>query len=216
MRPTLTHFVILVALCCGASGCAGQQKFAFDSIKLNLPVVGTQRATLLVVDQREAVISHKYAPSFVGLYQDAPDATDVVVTASGQPFATDVSAIVADAMKRSGFETRIVTAPAGTSQQQAFLTLKSKAAEHLLLLQIVEWRSKTFKNTEINYQLTLSVFNTAGALKGEGRVKGSDQLPESHSNPVSEVNRAAERALEHKLRQLFAEPKVTQAFQRQH
>ena len=86
----------------------------------------------------------------------------------------------------------------------------------MLLIEVSQWQTNTFKNTQLVYRLELSVFNSAGALKGKSSVAGSDQPAASHTDPAGLAEDVVRRALDHKLTLLFSEPKIIQAFKRQH
>jgi|SRR5690606_26753135 len=213
MRHTLAHLCLVVAALTGATACAGGQRHAYDGIQLQLPIAGTQTAAVLTIDGRRAVASGERQPSFSGLYRDEDGEVETVLTQSGRTFADDVTSVVSRALGRSGYQVQALAAPAGTSKTQAFEQLKRSGREHLVLVTISEWQTTTFKNTEVLYRLELSVFNAAGALKGQSLVEGSDQLPPSHDEP-SDAATAAQQALHDKLTRLFAEPKVVEAFKR--
>ncbi len=214
MPPTRAHtwFVfhaLLFAVACGAS-----QRHAYDQVQFNLPFVGTGSVAVLVVDRREAVVSGERTPDFVGLLRPDAQTTKAVSTASGKSFAADVSAVVSRALTRSHYQVRTLQAAPGLTAKQAFEELSRTRAQHLVLLVVDQWQSNTFKNTQLDYQLQLSVFNPGGALQGRSSLAGSDQLKASQDAPTDEVEHALQRALEQKLTRLFAQPLVIQAFQR--
>ena len=213
MRHTLAHLWLAVAALVGAAACGAGHRHAYDRIELNLPFVGEQTAAVLTIDRRQAVVSGQRQPSFSGLYRDDDDEPEAVRTQSGNAFAEDVTGVVSRALGRSGYQVQALAAPAGISESEAFEQLKQSGREHLVLLSIDEWQTTTFKNTEVSYRLELSVLNSAGALKGQSMVEGSDQLAPSHDS-ASAAASAAERALHDKLNRLFAEPKVVEAFKR--
>jgi hypothetical protein len=213
MRRTLAHLCLAVtALACTAA-CGGGQRHAYDRIELTLPFVGTETAAVLTIDRRQAVVSGQRQPSFSGLYRDDDGEPEAVRTRSGNAFAEDVTSVVSRALGRGGYQVQALAAPGGTSESDAFERLRQSGRDHLVLLIIDEWQTTTFKNTEVRYRLELSVLSSAGALKGQSMVEGSDQLAPSHDS-ASAAASAAQRALHDKLNRLFAEPKVVEAFKR--
>lgn len=212
-RRTLAHFALL-ALSFVALACTASHKHAYDRVQVNLPFVGAGSVALAVIDQRRAVTTGERNPSFVGTHRQDSAHASPVETASGEPFATDVSTVVATALKRSGYTVTNVTIAPGATQQAAFAKLADTGATHLVVLLIKEWSSETFKNTALKYDLALEVHNPGGALLGESTLKGSDQLAPDVDDPSNASEQALVSALEHKLNLLFAEPEITRAFGR--
>jgi hypothetical protein len=200
--------LILSATACGAG-----QRHAYDAVQINLPFVGSGSVSLLVVDQRASVVSKRRGADFVGLLRPDAATPEIVSTASGHPFATDVAEVVARGLTRSGYRVEALEVEPGTDEQAAFDRLRPSGASHLVLLRVEQWETETFKNTELRYDLGLEVRNAGGARLGQSAVHGSDQLTPSHDDPAG-AEQAAARALEQKLNRLFAEPKVAQAFKR--
>lgn len=213
MRHTLAHLCLAVAALASTAACGGGQRHAYDRIQLNVPFVGTQAVAVLTLDRRPAVVSGQRHPSFSGLYREDDGEPEAVSTQSGDALAEDVTSVVSRALERGGYQVQALAAPAGTSESAAFERLKQSGRQHLVLLTIDEWQTTTFKNTEVLYRFELSVLNSAGALKGQSLVEGSDQLPPSHDSASAAAN-AVQRALHDKLNRLFAEPKVVEAFKR--
>ena len=216
MLRTLAHPLVILQLLLFPTSCASGQRYAYDNVTLNLPMVGQDSVALLVVDQRQPVVGKQYPASFTGTYQASPSEQEPVLTKSGAPFADDVGNVVRHALERGGYTVGLVRADPGLSSTQAFERLRGEAAEQLILIEVLEWQSNTFKNMQIDYELHLSVFNSSGALKGQSRVRGSDQLPPSHTDSESAQSAAAGQALAHKLGMLFSEPKVASAFRRRY
>jgi len=196
------------------TACGAGQHHAYHELQVNLPFVGKGSVALLCVDRREPVTIQRRDPSFVGLLRVDVDSTQEVTTKSGKPFAADVCAVVGRALSRSRYQVQILESRIGLDTQQAHRELAATQAEHLLLIGIDTWQTDTFKNTELGYRLRASVFSGPGALMAEGSVSGTDQLEASHTEPA-QVEQAAQRALEHKLNLLIAEPKLVEAFERQ-
>jgi len=216
MARTLAHSLVILQLCWFPTSCASAPRHAYDQVTLNLPLVGRESVALLVVDQRQPVVSGNYTGDFVGTYQSQAGAGEPMRTRSGEPFAHDVAVVLRRALERSGYQVNTLEAEPGLAREHAFQQLRAAPQKHLVLLEIREWQVKTFQNTQIDYRLALSVFNAPGALKGQADVKGSDQLDPNHEDSERELAEAAERALGHKLGMLFAEPKVAAAFRRDH
>lgn len=210
---TFAHIAALTLLPV-VTACTGTYTHAYERVQVNLPFVGSQSVALAVIDRRRAVTTGERNPKFVGTYRRDSAHASPVSTASGEPFAKDVSTVVANALKRSGYPVQTIAVAPGTSEAKAFAELAKTGASHLVVLVIRKWSGETFRNTALTYDLALVVQNPEGALLGQSSLKGSDQLAPDVDDPSAAAEQALVSALEHKLNLLFAEPQVRAAFER--
>ena len=61
---------------------------------------------------------------------------------------------------------------------------RSPVGERAVLLTLREWKSDTYMNTTILYDVTLSVLDRSGQVVGESRLKGEDNLGGDFVNPL--------------------------------
>lgn len=216
VRRTHGLFALLSAVLVLAAlpSCASAPRVAYDEVQINLPFVGKEHVAVATLDERPSVKSGEHAPAFTGTLRSDAETSATVATASGRDFANDVSDVVARGLGRSGYRVDTLTADTTQSREQVFERLRATGASHLVLLVVHEWQTITFQNTEVRYDLELQVRNAAGALQGESKRRGSDQLPEAHADSDAR-QRASQSALEQKLNLLFAEPRVVAAFGRE-
>ena len=83
----------------------------------------------------------------------------------------------------------------------------------LLLLTLVEWKSDTYKNTALGYDVTLEVRDAQGNELASCRRSGKDDLGGSFWNPVGHANRAVPTAFAAKLGELLSDPGILAALQ---
>lgn len=206
--------LVLMALA-AVFGCTSATRVGYDSAELELPFAGRAKVALGTLDTRPSVTSGRETPVFAGTLRTDANTASPISTASGNPFATDVSIVVARGLSDGGFQVDSIPLEPGLAEAQAFERLKATGASHLVLLLVREWQVDTFANTELRYDLAIEIRNPAGALQGKSRLSGSDQLPAAHADSAEVIERTSRDALAHKLGVLFAEPSVAAAFQRE-
>jgi hypothetical protein len=202
-----------LALAASLTG-ACHQGYAYHQVHVDLPVAGTDSVAIGTLDQREAVIRQGRGPEFVGVLQESAGTTLTVTTESGAPLASDISKVIQRSLDSSGFAAEPLELSSNLTQQQAFERLRSTGRKHLVLLVVRRWESETDKNTELYFDLSLSVYNAPGALKGQSEAHGTDQFAASGSSSFDEVESVLTDALGRKLSMLFSEQKIQEAFRR--
>ena len=195
--------IVLAAL--AASGCAVGNKHNY-TMAPELGVQGARSVAVGAQDARPYVVSREKTPDFVGLQRGGFGNPFDVTTESGRPLADDVAGAIAASLSRRGFKaTTVAVAAAGADTRQ----LASQAgAERVALVAIHEWKSDTFQNTALLYELVLRVFDANGAELANSRVTGRDNLGGSAWNPPAHAKGAVPEAYRRKLEELFSAPAV--------
>jgi hypothetical protein len=195
--------VVLAAL--AASGCAVGNKHNY-TMAPELGVQGARSVAVGAQDARPYVLSKEKTPDFVGLQRGGFGNPFDVTTESGRPLADDVAGAIAASLARRGFKaTAVAVAPAGADTRQ----LASQAgAERVALVSILEWKSDTYQNTALLYELVLRVFDANGTELANHRVSGRDNLGGSAWNPPAHAKGAVPEAYRRKLEELFSAPAV--------
>ena len=195
--------IVLAAL--AASGCAVGNKHNY-TMAPELGVQGARSVAVGAQDARPYVVSREKTPDFVGLQRGGFGNPFDVTTESGRPLADDVAGAIAASLSRRGFKaTTVAVGAAGADTRQ----LASQAgAERLALVSIHEWKSDTFQNTALLYELVLRVFDANGTELANNRVTGRDNLGGSAWNPPAHAKGAVPEAYRRKLEELFSAPAV--------
>lgn len=195
--------IVLAAL--AASGCAIGNKHNY-TMAPELGVQGARSVAVGAQDARPYVVSREKTPDFVGLQRGGFGNPFDVTTESGRPLADDVAGAIAASLSRRGFKaTTVAVAPAGADTRQ----LASQAgAERVALVSIHEWKSDTYQNTALLYELVLRIFDANGTELANNRVTGRDNLGGSAWNPPAHAKGAVPEAYRRKLEELFNAPAV--------
>jgi hypothetical protein len=80
-----------------------------------------------------------------------------------------------------------------------------------LLLTLTEWKSDTFMNVALIYDVTLVVVDRGGTVLAEKRLQGRDNLEGSAWNSPSHARQAVPQAFKEKLQQLLDDDTVAAA-----
>jgi hypothetical protein len=130
-----------------------------------------------------------------------------VNTSSGGPLAIEVRDAFVRAMKARGIEVRPVDADVHESAVSIKHHLTDPKPYRAVLVTLKEWKSDTMMSTDLHYDVTLQVFDAAGAQLAASNIKGMDNLGNLGLSPNEGIAKASAR----KLDQLFEDEKVIAA-----
>lgn len=148
----------VVSLLLTLGGCAVGNRYDYGNAISGLPVSGSGKLAVNVVDARPYVLSGDKKPDFVGLQRGGFGNPFDVRTESGQPLAVEMRDAIAKALQKQGF-----TVVGGT-----------EAAPRKLELRVLEWKTDVMVKMKTTYDLQLSVFDGSGALLAQSKTKGED------------------------------------------
>jgi len=203
-----TLSIILAAVVLG--GCAVGRTASYADASLNLPgaTVSSIAIAVGVQDQRPYVLSGNKPEKFVGLQRGGFGNPFDVNTTSGGPLATEVRDSLVKALKAKGYNAMPVALDKGDAGEAARRKLGEARAKRAALVVFREWKSDTMMNTDIHYDLTLTVLDERGNALATNTLKGSDNMGSlGMVSPEENITKAFAR----KLEQLFDDPKVTRA-----
>lgn len=151
------HSVVAVLLF-ALGGCAVGNRYDYGSAISGLPVSGSGKLAVDVVDARPYVLSGDKKPDFVGLQRGGFGNPFDVRTGSGRPLADEMRDSIAKALQQQGF-----TVVGGTD-----------AAPRKMELRVFEWKTDVMMKMKTSYDLQLSVFDDGGALLAQSKTQGED------------------------------------------
>jgi hypothetical protein len=206
----LRLWVILAAsLLLGA--CAIGNKHAYHDVVASVPASGTGQVAVATHDQRSYVLSGKKAPEFVGLSRGGYGNPFDVTTENAQPLAAAMTQAIANSLSQKGFQSIPVAVAASDAAGAVRDKLVSAGRDRSVLLTLREWKSDTYVNTSVQYDVTLSVLDRGGQVIGESRLNGEDDLGGDFVNPPGHAKTAVRAAFKAKLEQLLGDPAVAAA-----
>jgi hypothetical protein len=195
-----------------STGCAVGNKHQYAGVAPNLTVETSRTTAVAVQDRRPYVLDGDKDPKFVGIQRGGFGNPFDVTTESGRPLANDMcQAIVAALKKRNVAATPVDVLPKATDDE-AKQVLLTASADRQILIRLIEWKSDTYQNTALIYDVRLSVFDAGGKLLVENARQGRDDLGGGFIAP-SHAKEAVPEAFRRIFEELLNEPKVLAALQ---
>lgn len=202
--------VLVVAL--SAGGCAFGVKHDY-SASPDVSISSKNSVAVGVHDQRPYVVSANKTETFVGLSRGGYGNTFDVNTASDKPLADDFRATVVEAFKRSGVSVKDVSLKPGQKPSDALQALITVGQQRSLLLTLREWKSDTYMNTSLIYNVHLAVLDASGKAIAEKTLQGTDDLGGNAFNPPGHAKAAVPPAYKKKIEELLSSPEIKRGLQ---
>ena len=198
MRGLLIVFATLQLV-----GCAVGVTHSLDSVNPNIKATSGGAVELAVQDKRTFVVSGEKLPSFIGLSRGGFGNPFDVNTTSGKALANDVSKVIENALTKNGIKVLSIEISPSTSEEKA-VELLASTGNKSIFLKIISWKSDTYTQTTLNYNLELEILDKAGKILATNSVSGN----ESVSGPSWTAKDKVPPLLNDKIEMLFAEPKI--------
>ncbi|HEY8667396.1 MAG TPA: hypothetical protein VIL86_12065 [Tepidisphaeraceae bacterium] len=163
------------------------------------------------IDDRPYVIAGTKDPTFVGLQRGGYGNPFDIHTADKRPLAEEFSHAIAAALAERNFKTTPVTFATGEAEESAIQKLRASGAGRLILVRIDEWKSDTYQNTALHYEVSARVYDAQGKALGQKAIQGRDDLKGSFMNPPGHAKKAVPQAFKEKIEELMNDPAVSGA-----
>lgn len=193
------------------TGCAVGNKYAYHTIVADITPSGTTSIAVASHDQRAFVTSGKKMPTFVGLQRGGFGNPFNVSTASRKALADDMSAAITASLKRKGYAAVPVTVTHTDNSKSVIAKLKATGSKRLIALTLNEWKSDTYQNVSLQYDVTMRVYDSGGRVLAEKSLKSRDNLGGSAWNPAGHARKAVPVATKEKLEALLNSPDIAKA-----
>jgi hypothetical protein len=210
MNLRTTGLAMLMAALLGA--CAIGNKYDYDDSRAHLAYGGQgRRVAAAAWDQRAYVLSGHKRPNFVGLQRNRWGIPFDVGTASKQPLATEMTGSLVQSLAAAGFGAEPATVPPRGSENDAVQALLRGKTSRALLLRVDNWRSDTYNNPAVYYDLTLSVYGDDGRRLAAKTLRGRDNLKGRLLNPMGKAKQIVPETFRRKLEELLNAPEIAAA-----
>ena len=207
----MRRFIFIAFVTIFSSGCAVGVKHQYDTVSPEFNLATQTKLAVGVQDLRPYVVSGKKPETFVGLSRGGFGNPFDVNTQSGAPLAKDMRTVIAASLKRGGatvIEVELKPSGGAANARQAMLNV---GADKAVLMSLREWKSDTYTNTALHYDVLLTVLAANGDVLATKDLQGRDNLGGSFLNPPEHARNAVPEAFRRKLEELFSDPAVAQA-----
>ncbi len=207
------QYAVVVIVLAFSAGCAVGNRHSYSNVVADFTVSGTKAVGVAAHDQRQYVKDREKTPDFVGLQRGGFGNPFNITTASGEPLAKDMTEALVTSLAKKGYKAVPVAVTQDDDQAAALEKLKAVRAERLILLILNEWKSDTYMNTALSYDVTMKIYDQDGRVLAEKRIQGKDDLGGSSWNPPAHARQAVPRAFKGKIEELLNSPAIADALQ---
>jgi hypothetical protein len=211
MKRSFAGFLAILAVAVLLGGCAVGNRHHYQDILADIQYSGDIAVAVGTQDARPYVISGDKGPNFVGLSRGGFGNTFDINTESGQPLADDIGRDISRSLAQKGFKPVIVELAPQDDDATVFNKLAASGAPRLIFMKITEWKSDTYTNTALIYNVDLRVMEESGKILAEKFLEGRDNLKGSVMNPPAHAKKAVPIAFKEKLEELLNDPGVQNA-----
>ncbi len=207
----LLRILLIASMAMILSACAFGNKHSYHDVFANLESKGTLVVALTSHDQRDYVLSENKDPVFVGIQRGGYGNPFDVLTESGNPLAHDITESVSNSLSKNGFKVIQVASSHSDDRLSLINKLKEMDADRLLIFTIYEWKSDTYQNTALIYNLNAEIMDSEGKILGKAEVRGRDDLRGSFLNPAGHAKEVIPVAFREKIEMLINSEQISDA-----
>jgi hypothetical protein len=150
---------------------------------------------------------------FVGLQRGGFGNPFDVTTQSGKTLAEDFVSDIVAALRKRGVAAVPVAVKAGAQSGEVAQALIATTKDRGLTLTLSEWKSDTYTNTALKYDIEAKVFDKQGRQLAAVAKQGEEDLGGSLMNPPAHAKDAVPRAFKAILENLLNAPEIVAALQ---
>lgn len=150
----------LAAVALQFTGCAAWNKYDLRSTSVTAPS-GRSSIAVACVDERESLREGDIGPELIGVTRSGFGVPYRVKTATKSPVAVDVAEAVTRGFGQNRKLAPPITSPDATSAKAA---LRGTGTDRQILILIQRYNSDTLINTELDYSITMQVYDIQGRL----------------------------------------------------
>ena len=192
------------------SGCAIGNQHQYAGVVPNVSAQTARSLAVAVQDRRPYIVDGSKTEDFVGVQRGGFGNPFDVTTATDGPLATDIRDSVAAAFRNKGAQVTPVALKPTLRAAEVAQALTQTGRDRALLITLSEWKSDTFMNTALVYDVTARVLDGNGRTLADSRISGRDDLSGSLDSP-GHAKTAVPIAFRSKFEQLLNDPKVATA-----
>jgi hypothetical protein len=200
---------LLLALTVSACAIGNQHQYA--GVVPNVTAQTNLTLAIGVQDRRAYILDGTKTEDFVGVQRGGfGNPFDVTTTTDG-PLARDISYSIAASYRNKAVKVTTVDLKPNLAPPAANQALIQAGADRALLVTLNEWKSDTYMNTALIYDVTVRVLDRSGRTLADSKISGRDDLSGSGINPPAHAKSAIPTAFRAKFELLLNDPQVAAA-----
>lgn len=203
--------ILLLAWTVLLSGCAIGNTYDLQSGAPTITVTSPTRILVVVQDQRSEVVSGDKQPQFIGVQRGGFGNPFDVRTTSGDPLADDVADSIIQSLTQQGVEATSIPITPGVGRQAAVDAALAQSGNKFLLIYIRQWKSDTYANVGLTYDLSAEVLGPGGDSLATNGVSAREDLGGSAFNPPAHAREVVPQAFQRALQKLLSDQKIVDA-----
>lgn len=192
-------------------GCAAGNKIPYSGPATGYSLTGEGPVAVATHDGRPYVVSESKPVTFVGLQRGGYGNPFNVTTASGRALAHDFDETLVATLRAAGFDAKAVTVAPSESKAAVIERLRQDPSQRSLVVALAEWKSDTYNNTKLMYDVAFEVYGADGELLGGASFEGSENLGGSFMNPPAHAKQAVPEAYRRLIGQWLSDPRIASA-----
>lgn len=206
-------FFLCLLLAAGLGGCAVGNHQQYNGVVPDLKISGQRSVAVAVVDNRPYVVDGDKDPDFVGVQRGGFGNPFDVGTDSRKPLASDMTDNIVAALKQRGLAPEAVTVKPGTPVPATVQAANAGGRDRALVLELREWKSDTYTNTALVYNVEARVCDATGKSLASVTRQGDDDLGGDLMDPPGHAKDAVPPAFKRILESLLNDPQIVGALQ---
>lgn len=170
-----------------ASACAVGNQYDYKNQAIEFNADTDQKVGVAVVDQRAYVLSGEKTPNFVGLQRGGFGNPFDVTTKSNEPLADSISFAIVEGLKKKNVNASVLIAEPTADLNEVKASIASSGMSRFLMVYLTEWKTDTFVNSKLVYDVKATVANSEQSVLAENSLVGSRKLLGETSDPFDNV-----------------------------
>ena len=193
------------------SGCAFGHTVDYQNTLLPLSFSGDKTIAVAVHDQRPYVVSKESPVQYIGTTRGGYGNPFNALTESGKPLSDDIALSVAQALRKAGFNSVTLSLTPWENTEKAINQFKASQAVRLLLFTLKEWRTDTYFETFLFFNVTLQVFDRKSKELADSSIIGEKDMDGVSLDPGAEMSANTPGEYKEKFGKLLNDPKIQSA-----
>lgn len=191
------------------TGCAAWNKFDLRKVPVTGPA-GHSSVAVACVDERSSLRQGDITPELIGVTRNGYGIPYRVKTATKLPVATEVAEVVTRGFGQNRKLAPPITSPDAASAKAA---LHGTGTDRQILILIQRYNSDTLINTELDYSITMEVYDARGRLLASVSQSKIANLGGNFFLPVMHARESVLRTTGEVLSSLLSTPQIRSALE---